>query len=209
MAVLTWDDLTNRTYETGLDRGVLYLAGGTGIPWNGLTSIVEHTNKVITSVYFDGKKISDKVAVGDYSATMQAMTYPDEFMISEGYGGPDAGFRLSDQPSQSFGLSYRTRLGNAAVGDNAGYKIHILYNLTAVPDDKTYVTDSIDANAVIFEWVLSAVPEEVSGYAPTAHVVVDTLLLDSDVVASIENLLYGTEETDASLPSIGTLLGLI
>src|SRR4029077_3104062 len=125
MPTLVWDVPENRKYETGLDRGVLYLFDGSGVPWNGLTSVVEHFNRDTTPVYYDGMKISELVSLGYFSASMEAITYPDEFLTFEGYDALRRGVFMSDQISKTFGLCYRTLVGNA-LNENTGYKIHIL-----------------------------------------------------------------------------------
>src|SRR5580765_2617317 len=140
MSVLIWDTAGSKVYETGLDKGVLYLSDGSAVPWNGLTSIVEKFDKESESVYYDGMKITDLVYLGDFAATLKAITYPDQFIELDGYGFLRQGMYVGNQLPKTFSLSYRTRIGNDVDGDVAGYKIHILYNLTAIPTDRTYNT---------------------------------------------------------------------
>jgi hypothetical protein len=206
---LVWDKVGERNYETGLDKGVLYLPDGSAVVWNGLTSIVEHFNKETSPVYFDGMKINELVTLGDFSATMKAVTYPDEFSELEGLGQTKHGLFYGDQPPKAFGLCYRTQIGNDLEGENVGYKIHILYNVFAMPSDKTYATASSDPSLVEFEWEINAVPEEVDGFRPTAHIIINTKEIDPILLTELESILYGTTLADASLIPMAELVDII
>ena len=65
-------------------------------------------------------------------------------------------------------MSYRTEVGND-INQRAGYKIHVLYNLTAVQNPKTSATLTLDPEAVEFEWTITSIPEVVSGYRASSH----------------------------------------
>lgn len=211
MPVLEWDKIGSRVYETGLDRGVLYLDDGSAVPWNGLTSVVEKYDKEITVVYYDGMVISNLIMPGDFSATMKAFTYPDEFIEMEGIGRLSSGLFVGDQEPKTFSLSYRTQIGNDVDGNAAGYKIHILYNVTAIPNDKTYGTETDSLSPSEFEWTITAVPEDIPGIRPTAHIIIDTREFDSSLLAEIETMLYGDEDafTFASIIPMSDLLSFI
>lgn len=205
MPTLVWDKVGDRAYESGLDKGVLYLPDGSAVPWNGLTSVIEKFDKEASAVYFDGMKIQDLVVLGDFSATMKALTYPDEFVELEGVGELRPGVYVSDQFPGVFGLAYRTQIGNDLDGET-GYKIHLLWNVTAIPHDKTYASVSNDPSLVEFEWDLVAVPEEVAGMRPTAHFVINSNDIDPWLLEDIEKQLYGTLGVDASLIPISELV---
>lgn len=209
MATLTWDDVGERVYETGLDRGVLYLADGSAVSWNGLTSIIENYHVETSPVYYDGMKITDLVSFGDFSATMKALTYPDEFIEIEGYSYMKRGILLGQQAPKTFGLCYRTQIGNDVQGDNAGYKIHILYNVTAVPSDRTYASLGADLSVVEFEWEIVAVPEEVPGFHPTAHIVINSNDVHPWLLQELEEKLYGSSQAVASLIPMADLVTFI
>lgn len=206
MPSLVWDKIDERVFETGLDRGVLYLSDGSAVPWNGLTSVVEKNTKESSPVYFDGMKINNLVSLGDFEATLSAITYPDEFVEIEGLGRIRNGIYAGDQPPQVFALSYRTKIGNALDGDSVGYKIHIVYNAIAIVSDKTHATASEDPSLVEFEWDILAVPEEVPGIRPTAHFILDSRYVDPWLMEDLEGILYGDEDTEPSLPSIEDFL---
>lgn len=199
MPQIVWDRVGERLYETGLDRGVLYLPGGVAVPWNGLTSVIEAFDKETQPVYFDGMKIQDATVLGDFQATLKAVTYPDDFMEIEGYRSNRRGLFYGNQPPKTFGLAYRTLIGDDASGQEAGYKIHLLYNITAIPADKTYASLGDDPSLVEFEWTLAAVPQDVPGFRPTAHIILDSRDFDPWLMEELEAMFYGTELSDAAL----------
>jgi hypothetical protein len=206
MPVLEWDKVGERTYETGLDRGVLYLPDGSAVPWNGLISVTESFDKEIESIYYDGKKINDFVSLGSFSATMSAMTYPDEFMEIEGLTPLRRGVYMGDQAPKLFSLCYRTQIGNDVEGPSSNYKIHLIYNLTAIPSDRGSNTVSADLSLTTFEWHLTAIPEDISGYHPTAHIIVNSSNIDPFLLEDIEEILYGSSVSDAFLLTMGDLV---
>lgn len=198
MAGIVWDEIGSRVYETGVDRGVLYLPSGNAVPWNGLLEVTEKPNTEATSVYYDGMKISELADRGAFIGAIKAITYPDEFSEVEGLGVITNGVYLGEQNPQVFNLAYRTRIGDD-LSDEAGYKLHILYNVTAIANDKTYATITDDPNIAQFAWDISAIPEEVEGYRPSAHIILDSRTINEAQLQEYEDILYGTAETDASL----------
>lgn len=206
MAALVWDRLEDRIYETGLDRGVLYFPDGGGVAWNGLTSVEERPSTTIEPVYYDGVKFNDIVISGDYSATLRAFTYPEAFLEFEGVLEEQQGLYIADQPQSLFHLSYRTLIGSEL---SEGYKLHMLWNLTAVPSVKSYQTLSLESTPMLFEWTLTSVPEPIDGYRPTAHVILDSRRLDPLLLNDIEDILYGDPDNPEAIPTMPTLKGFI
>jgi hypothetical protein len=195
MTKLVWDQVGERLYETGVDRGVLYLSDGSAVPWNGLTSVNETAgDDVTTPVYFDGVKYQDVQSTGDFAATLTAFTYPDEFLEYEGVVDLGNGVFVDGQNSKVFGLSYRTMVANDVNGIDHGYKIHILYNLTATSSAVSYNTMSSVAEPIPFSWTLAGVPEDVDNFRPTAHVIFDSRVLNVGLLKAIEDLLYGRDD---------------
>lgn len=208
MTALVWDEVGSRAYENGLDRGVLYLPDETAVPWNGLVEIKEKAKSETNPVFFEGAKINDLVTPGPFSGTMKAITYPPEFEELDGLGRVTEGLFVGEQKPKLFGLSYRSLVGTDLDAD-AGYKIHILYNVTAIPNDKTYATLTDDPNVSVFEWDISAIPEEIPGFRPTAHVILDSRAINAEQLAEYEDILYGTSSTSASMiPLIDFVNGL-
>lgn len=203
---IKWDSVGARTYETGLDRGVLYL-NGTGYAWNGLTGLDENpVDETNVPVYIDTLKVRDIPVVGTYGANLKAYTYPDEFMVCEGVQEIND-VLVDGQPPVMFGLSYRTCVGNDVEGVGYGHRIHVVYNATAIPDTATYQTLSLSPEPTEFGWSISAVPALASGYRPTAHIIFDTRFLSDDMIKELEDVLYGTDTTNPALPPIDYFIG--
>lgn len=202
MAALVWDQVGDRLYETGVSKGVLYKDDTYGVPWNGLTSIEVDEEHDVTPVYFDGVKFNDILSNGDIKAVLRAFTYPDDFLYYEGIRQEQQGFFVTNQPHGRFGLSYQTIIGDDIDGTRAGYKIHLLYNLTAIPSAKEYKTLGLDVEPFEFEWEITSIPEELETYRPTSHVIIDSRGIDKNLLKDVEDILYGDEENDARLPPL-------
>jgi len=210
MTTLVWDEVGTRFYEAGVDRGVLYLPDGTGIPWNGLISVNESVSgSEGDPLYFDGVKFANVMALGDFSASLRAYTYPDKFLQFEGVLEVGNGLFVTNQPTDRFALSYRTKVGNDVDGYDLGYKIHIIYNLTAISSEKNYETLSGDQNIIEFEWNITAIPDEVPGFRPSAHLILDSRHVGALLLKDIENTLYGDDLNNAFLPPLSTLTTFI
>jgi hypothetical protein len=208
MPAINWDKVGERIYESGLDRGVLYLPDGSAVPWNGLTSISEKVEKSVDSVFYDGAKISDLVTMGSFSASLSAVTYPEEMDRIEGTRELRNGVFLGEQSSTTFGLCYRTAMSNDLDAE-AGYKIHVVYNVTAVPSDRDYQSLNDSPEPLEFEWDLTTTPEHLDGFRPSAHMVIKTAELDPWLLAEIEEILYGGTVAAASLIPMDELVDKI
>lgn len=210
MTRLLWDQAGERLYEAGLDRGVLYLSSGIGVAWNGLASVEEDMSGDTSSpAYFDGVKYLDIPQTGDFEATLSALTYPDEFLDYEGITSLGNGLYVDNQDTKLFGLSYRTLVGNDIEGVDHGYKIHILYNLTAVPNPSSFETLNDSPNPLLFSWKLAGIPQDAPNYRPTAHVIFDSRYLNAAMFEALEAILYGDVDDDPTLPSISELLDFV
>lgn len=209
MTKLVWDKVEDRIYQTGVDRGVLYLSDGTAAAWNGLTSIDEKFSQVSKSYYLDGIKYLEHVLPGDFSAQLKAFTYPDAFERVNGVASDGSGLFVHDQRPMSFGLSYRTLIGDAVFGTERGYKIHLLYNIKANPDSSAYASLDAGTKPIEFGWDLSGTPVATMGYRPTAHLSLDSTKLTSSKLAQIEDILYGTSTVNPRLPLFQELSTLI
>jgi hypothetical protein len=217
MTVLEWDKAGDRTYQTGVDRGVLFPPGGAAaVPWNGLTSVTETVGRDVKSYYVDGVKYLDHHIPGSYAAKLSAFTYPDELEALLGTAEYSPGIFLHDQRAKLFNLSYRTLIGNDIDGTDHGYRLHIVYNVLAIPSDKTMDSISNSISADPFEFDLSGTPNVMFGVRPTSHISIDSRKVDSEILATVEGLLYGTPHvdddhpgTDPALPSFITLIGLM
>ncbi len=207
MSTVIWDQPGERKYQSGVDHGVLYLADGSGVVWDGLISVTEILSGGSEPVYLDGIKYLDTEIINDFSATVSAFTYPEEFEPYIGIAEMETGFFIYDQNLKPFGMSYRTKIGSDQDPD-LGYKLHILYNLVAVDTGRTFVSRSEQIEPTIFGWTLHATPEQVEGFRATAHIVIDSTEIEDYILSGIEDILYGSDEYSPRLPSIGEFLGL-
>ena len=204
---LVWDEIGKRTYETGVDRGVLFPMSNAGqyaagVAWNGLTAVNESPSGAEASpLYADNIKYLELMSAEEFGASIEAYTYPDEFAECDGSAEPAPGVMIGQQPRKKFGFSYRTKLGNDTDGDSHGYKLHLVYNALAAPSEKGYQTINDSPEAITFSWEVTTTPVAVEGYKPTAHLVIDSTKVDAEKLAQLEALLYGTEEKEASLPT--------
>lgn len=208
MPKLEWNAVGTRFYEVGVDQGVLYIDGQPGVPWNGLTSVSENPSGGDANAYYiDGYKFSNESKTEEFQATLTAYTYPEEFGECDGTHQPRIGLFITQQRRKSFGLSYRTKIGNDMSPD-AGYKLHLVYNALAAPasHDHSTINDSIDPDD--FSWSITTQPPSISGYRPMAHVVVDSRYTDPSIMSSLENALYGTETDTAYLPDFNELIAI-
>lgn len=205
MSKITWDKSSSRIYETGIDRGVLYPKGGPAVAWNGLTYVKETTKEFGESVfYLDGTKVRNQVTLGSFSALLAAITYPKEF---NNYNGYTNNF-INQQKRNTFGLCYRTKIGNDVDNLDHGYKLHLVYNAIAFPDSSIYATLGDASDLSTFSWSLSTKPFHVPGFRATSHLVIDSTKVYAWVIPLIENLLYGTDSQNPKLPAITEVLEL-
>lgn len=205
MTALAWDKPGERLYETGVDRGVLYLQDGRAVVWNGLTSVDEDSNKDLQEFYLDGVKYLQSQYAGDFSASLKAFTYPDEFDEVNGVDEVLPGLFYHEQPTKSFSLTYRTKIGNDLDGVDHGYRIHILYNVRAAPDSASFETLGDSVKPAEFGWKLTGIPKIIAGSRPTIHISIDSRKTDPDRLAAIEKVLYGSATNDPYLPPIDDL----
>jgi hypothetical protein len=205
MAILTWDGTGERLYETGVDRGVLYIPTGgvydTGYAWNGLTAVTESpTGAEATALYADNIKYLNLVSAEEFGATIEAYTYPTAFAQCDGTANPSAGVSIGQQTRKTFGFSYRTKLGNDSVGADYGYKLHLVYGALAAPSEKAYNTVNDSPEAITFSWEVTTTPVPVTGFKPTAIITIDSTKVNAANLTALEEALYGTAGTNARLP---------
>lgn len=199
MTAIVWDQVGERIFEAGVSRGVLYKTDGSGVAWNGLIEVEDGYDTTTEPVHFDGQKVNDILEIGDFQGVIRAFTYPDEFLEYFGSIEDTTGFRLTGQQQNRFSMSYRTEISND-VAANMGYKIHVLYNLTAVLAPRTSATLTLEPEATEFEWTVTSIPEPVSGYRASSHVIFDSRVIDPYLMLDLEAILYGNDEVDARLP---------
>lgn len=207
---IQWDDKTKMSFQAGLDRGVLYLQDGTTVPWNGLTSVntYDEANAEVESYYVDGLKLLDVSGYGEFEADLSAFTTPKEFDRCVGLGEVNQGLSVAGQQRESFGLSYRTLVGDSQNGLRRGYKIHLIYGATALSESENHETLSDDPAAMSLSWKLKTVAQHIPGRAPSAHLIIDTRYMYSSSVAALEAVLYGADQPPR-LPTPTEVLDII
>jgi hypothetical protein len=209
VATLVWDKSGEKTYEVGVERGVLYLEDGRGIVWNGLRGMEESYDREVTPFYLDGVKYLQRMTAGDFSGRLRAFTYPEEFDSLVGAEPVGEGMIYYGQPPKKFHLSYRTLVGNDLEGTKHGYKLHILYNLMAVADPKTFNTLEETLTPVEFGWTVTGTPVVVDGYRPTVHISIDSRNVHPGVLSTVEDILYGSAVTNPRLPPLEEVTDLL
>ena len=220
MSKLVWDQTGERYYETGVKMGVLYpqSASGTyskGVVWNGLTAVTESPSGAeATPLYADDVKYLNLYSAEEFGATIEAYTYPDEFAECDGSAEIATGVTIGQQNRKAFGLCYRTTIGNDTDGNDHGYKLHIIYGAMASPSEKAYATINDSPEAITFSWEITTTPVSVSGFKPTASVIIDSTKVDGTKLKQLEAILYGDNGSssagEARLPlpdEIVTLIG--
>jgi hypothetical protein len=206
MAKLAWDTTGQRLYETGVRQGVLYIrdadgAYPAGVAWNGLTAVSESPSGAeVTPLYADDIKYLNLISAEEFGATVEAYTYPDEFAECDGSGAIAEGVYAGQQPRKSFGLAYRTVLGNDVELNDYGYKLHLIYGALAAPSEKSYATVNDSPEAITFSWEITTTPVALAGFKPTASITIDSTKVDASKLASLEDILFGSSTTEARLP---------
>ncbi len=205
MAKLVWDKSGEHYYETGVDHGVLYVRNNgkydKGVAWNGLTAVTESPSGAESNpLYADNIKYLNLISAEEFGATVEAYTYPKEFEACDGTAELAEGVTIGQQSRATFGLCYRTKVGNDVDGDALGYKLHLIYGCLASPSEKNYQTVNDSPEAISFSWEISTTPVEVTGKQATACLTIDSRTADPAKLAALEAKLYGSESEEAMLP---------
>lgn len=206
MPKLTWDNTGERIFETGVKQGVLYPIQSDGkytkgVAWNGLTAVTESPSGAeATALYADDIKYLNLLSNEEFGATIEAYTYPDEFAECDGSAELATGVMIGQQKRKTFGLCYRTTIGNDVEGNDYGYKLHLVYGCLAAPSEKGYSTINDNPDAITFSWEVSTTPVNVEGFKPTSQITIDSTKADPTKLAALEAVLYGSAETEAKLP---------
>lgn len=204
MAKIEWDKTGEKLYETGVKNGVLYLpdesgAYTNGVAWNGLTSVKESPSGAeATPLYADDIKYLELTSAEEFGATLECYTYPDEFAECDGSAEVAPGVIIGQQNRKTFGLCYRTTLGNDIKSNEYGYKLHLIYGAKASPSEKAYSTINDSPEAITFSYEISTTPVNVTGHKPTASLIVDSTKVSAEKMAALEAILYGKDGVESS-----------
>ena len=215
MSKLVWDKTGERYYETGVDHGVLYpiQEGGVyskGVAWNGLISVTESPSGAEASpIYADNIKYLNLMSAEEFGATIEAYTSPTEFDECDGSAEIAPGIFIGQQTRKTFGMCYRTLIGNDVDGQEYGYKLHLIYGALAAPSEKAYSTVNDSPEAMTLSWEVSTTPVNVEGYKPTASMTIDSTKVEAGKLAELEAILYGSEESEPRLPLPSEIISLV
>lgn len=205
MAKLVWDKVGERFYETGIDRVVLYLANNgayeNGVAWNGVTGITKSPSGAEASpLYADNIKYLNLMSAEELGLSIEAYQSPEEFDACDGSATLVEGVTIGQQTRSTFGLAYRTKIGNDTEGTEHGYKLHLVYGCLASPSERAYATVNDSPEAMTLSWEVTTTPVDVPGFKPTASVEIDSTKCAPEKLAALEAVLYGTESEAAKLP---------
>ena len=211
---ITWDDSGTSIYELGTSKGVLYPqtdgAYPLGVAWNGLTAVTESPSGADeTAIYASDRKYGSIRASEEFGGTIEAYTYPDEWAECDGSAQLAMGVSLGQQPRKKFGFCYKTILGNDVDGESHGYKLHLVYNSTASPSEKSYATINDSPDAVTFSWEFTSEKLTVPGFKPAATIIIDSTKVDATKLKALETILYGSDTAAARLPLPGEVITLM
>ena len=215
MSKLVWDQTGDREYETGVKNGVLYPQGegGTypkGVAWNGLISVTESPSGAeATALYADDIKYLNLMSNEEFGATIEAYMSPEEFDQCDGTASLATGVSIGQQKRKTFGMAYKTTIGNDVDGNDHGYKIHLIYGALAAPSEKAYSSINDSPEAMTLSWEVSTTPVTVDGFKPTATVVIDSTKADPTKLAALEAVLFGSAEKEARLPLPDEIVSII
>lgn len=204
---IQWGETGNHMYETGVEQGVLYVQDSTGaypkgVAWDGLTGVTEKpTGADTTKLYADDTVYLNLIAAETYESTIEAYMYPPEFEACDGSAELAPGVKIGQQDRKAFGMSYKTIVGNDIDGNAKGYKLHLIYGLTASPSERAYKTINDSPEAITFSWDAKSTPVNVPGFKKTSIITLDSTTIDSSKLTEIENILYGTAATTGENPT--------
>ena len=212
---LKWDQVTERLYETGVDRGVVYPQTNGAYPkgeaWNGLTNVtLSPSGAEPTPLYANNRKYMTLMSLEALGGSIEAFMFPDSFAECNGFGSIATGVRIGQQKRKPFGFCFRNLIGNDDEGTTYGYKLHLIYGALASPSEDANATVNESPEAKTMSWEFSTTPVEATGFEPTSHIEIDSTLVDGEKLAALEAILYGSGETEARLPlpdEVATLLG--
>lgn len=204
---LKWDQTGEKFYETGTDRGVVYLQSGdgtypSGAAWNGLIGVTySPSGAEATKLYANNNNYINLYSVEEVGGTITAYTYPDEFAGADGYADLTSGVRVGQQTRKTFGLTWRTLVGNDTEGQDHGYIIHIVYGCVVSPSERAYNSVNDSPEAVELSWEYTTTPVAVSDMKPTSYVEIDSRTVSAEGMKAIEDKLYGTDAASGGSPA--------
>lgn len=209
MSRIQWGTVSERYFEAGVDRGVLFVGANAGVPWNGLQSVNESVSGgEAQPFYMDGIKYLNIAADEEFAATLNAISAPAEFGPCDGSNEIANGLFITQQRRLPFGLTYRTKVGNDIDGIDHGYKLHLVYDALAAPSSRNNQSLGANPSPMSLSWAITTTPDRIPGRKPSAHLVVDSRKTPALILSDLEDFIYGTESTEPSLPTTAELITL-
>lgn len=203
---LVWDAVGEHFFEAGVDKVALFPyknnAYDKGVAWSGVTAINEKPSGAeATDQFADNGKYLVIRSAEDFGFTIEAFQSPKEFDACDGSLSIATGVSATQQTRQSFGLVYRSMVGNDTESTGHGYKIHIIYGATASPSavDRSTINSTVEPAKL--SWEAKTVPVAVPNKLPTAHIIIDSRLADKTKLTAFEKIIWGDEAKDAKLPT--------
>lgn len=217
MAKLQWDKTGERLYETGTAKGALFVQATTGdynpgVAWNGLSSVKKSPDGAEESpIYADNKKYLSLTSAENLKGSIEAYTYPEEFEVCDGSAAIHPGVYVGQQPRRAFGMAWSTIVGNDTQGNAFSEKLHLVYNAKVAPSERSYQTVNEDPEALTFSWEYSTTPVDLSdiGLEPSAGIVITRHEVSEEAWNSLQELVYGSELEEPTLPSIQEVIALM
>lgn len=205
MSKMVWDQVGEKTYETGVEQGALFVMTGNtygaGAPWNGLSAVTESPSGAeATALYANDKKYVELMSAEEFGGTIEAYAYPPEFAVCNGEKEAAKGLKITQQARSPFGFVYKTLIGNDTEGTKFGYNLNLVYNAKAAPSEKANTTVSDSPEAITMSWEFTTTPVSVAGFDPTSHLVINSTEADPEKLKALEAIIYGSEEEEPRLP---------
>lgn len=209
MPRISWANVGERYYESGIDRGVLYPESGPGVAWPGITAVRESPSGGSPKPYYiNGFKYLNVASSEEFAGTIDAFFAPPEFGECDGTVAISNGLYMAQQRRKSFGMSYRTKIGNDVDGVHHAYKIHLVYDALVAPSSRTFAAIGDAVSPSTFSWEFSTLPPLIPGRKPTSHFVIDSRMTPAPLLLDVEELLYGSDTETSRLPSVSELIAI-
>lgn len=210
MAKLQWDQAGERLYQTGDKNMALYVFNSTtktigshttnyyaGVAWNGITAVTESPSGAEpTDLWADDTKYATMRSAEQFGGTIEAYTYPDEWEQCDGSVTTDGGVTIGQQGRRAFGLAYVTTIGNDTELNDHGEKLHLVYNATANPSERSYATINDSPEAITFSWEFTTTPIDVDAtgnYKKTSLLTIDSTRVDAEKYAAFKDIVFGKD----------------
>ena len=211
MAALTWNASGEKFFETGIEKGVLYIDGLPPQIWPGLLSVSNSPEggEVVAS-YFDGIKYQDTPSRQEFKATIRTFYVPYEFNRCLGVKQLDhEGLNVAQQSLEFFNLAYQTKIGNDIDGINKGYKIHLIFNAIPTVSDSNFqsITNAINPNTISID--ISTIQPYLLDKPVSSYRVIDSTKYGLETMTALEDILYGTDTTNPRFPTPLELLTIL